>query len=239
MKTREFPMVILIGMILISQLFTSCLYGIRGNGKTIKSEREARNFHSIKISSGLYLILTQDTLEKVIVETDENLQNIIKTEVSDGVLKIYPKERIFNSSRSKIYVTVKHLAEVEASSGSDVNSTTMLNLQDLKVVASSGADIKLILSCSNLEADNSSGSDILLSGKTGKLIIESSSGSDVNADKMNSETCSVSASSGSDVKVSVSKKIEAHASSGSDIIVNGNPIERDINKSSGGSVTFK
>jgi hypothetical protein len=239
MKTKEFPLIKVIGLLLISQLFISCFYGIRGNGKIIKSEREVRNFHSIKISTGLDLILTQDTLEKVMVETDENLQKVIKTEVSDGVLRIYSTEPIFNASKSRIYVTVRNLTEVEASSGSDVNGTTMLNLQDLKVVASSGADIKLNLSCSKLEADNSSGSDISLSGKTGKLIIESSSGSDVNAEKLNSETCSVSASSGSDVKVSVSKKIDAHASSGSDITVNGNPIERDIEKSSGGGVTFK
>jgi hypothetical protein len=239
MKTKEFPLIKVISLLLISQLTISCFYGIRGNGKIIKSEREVRNFHSIKISTGLDLILTQDTLEKVMVETDENLQKVIKTEVSDGVLRIYSAEPIFNASRSRIYVTVRNLTEVEASSGSDVKGTTMLNLQDLKVVASSGADIKLNLSCSKLEADNSSGSDISLSGKTGKLIIESSSGSDVNAEKLNSETCSVSASSGSDVKVSVSKKIDAHASSGSDITVNGNPIERDIEKSSGGSVTFK
>jgi len=239
MKKREFPLIVIISLILISQLLSSCFYRIKGNGKIVKSERELRNFNSIKISNGLDLILTQDTLEKVFVEADENLQKIIKTEVSNSELRIYSTEPIFNSSGLKIYVTTKDLKKVEASSGSDVKSPSMLNLQDLKVTASSGADVTLTLSCSDLEAKNSSGSDISLSGKTGKLIIESSSGSDVNAEKMNSETCSVRASSGSDVKVSASKKIEAHASSGSDITVYGNPIERDIEKSSGGSVRFK
>jgi len=70
-------------------------------------------------------------------------------------------------------------------------------------------------------------------------MVQCSSGSDVNAEKLDSEICSVKASSGSDVKVSVSKRIEAHASSGSDIKVIGNPAERDIEKSSGGSVTFR
>ena len=239
MKKRKFPKIVIICLILVVQLLTSCLYGIKGNGKIIKSEREAKNFNSIKISNGLDLIITQDTLEKVLVETDENLQKIIKTVVSDNELRIYSTEPIFNASRSKIYVTMKNINKVEASSGSDVNSPSMLNLKDLKVAASSGSDIKLNLSCDNLDIETSSGSDISLSGKTGKLIIESSSGSDVKAGKPNSETCSVTASSGADAIVTVSRKIEAHASSGSDITVNGNPIERDIEKSSGGSVRFK
>lgn len=239
MKTRELPLILLISLILISPFINSCFCGIKGNGKTVKSEREVKNFNSIKISNGLDLIITQDTLEKVIVEADENLQKIIKTEVSNGELRIYSTEPILNASRLKVYVTMKNITEVEANSGSDVNSPSALKFQDFKVSATSGADVTLNLSCNNLEAKSSSGSDISLSGKTGKLIIESSSGSDMNAEKMSSDTCSVIASSGSDVEVTVLKKIKAHASSGSDIKVIGNPIEREIEKSSGGEVTFR
>jgi hypothetical protein len=239
MKKREFSLIVIICIIVISQLSASCIYGVKGTGKVVKSERDARNFNSIKVSSGLDLILAQDTTEKVSVEANENLQKIIKTDVSNGVLKIYTTEPIFQASRMKVYVTLKNITEVEASSGSDVNSASMLNLPDLKLVASSGSDVKLNLTCSNLDAKSSSGSDVSLSGKTEKLTIESSSGSDVNAEKFNSEDCTVTASSGSDIILSVSKKIKAHASSGSDITVNGNPLERDIEQSSGGSVKFK
>jgi hypothetical protein len=239
MKTRKFKAIVIIGLIMIPQLFTSCFWGIRGNGKIVKSQREAKNFNSIKISSGLDLILTQDTLEKVLVESDENLQKIIRTEVSGGELKIYTTQSIFNASRSKIHVNFKNLKEVHASSGSDVKCTSKLNFQDFKVEASSGADIDLSVSCTNLKVENSSGSDVSLSGNAIKLIVDSSSGSDVNAEKMESETCSADASSGSDVKISVSKRIQAHASSGADITVVGKPVERDIHESSGGDVRFR
>lgn len=239
MKTRKISAIAIIGFITISLCSVSCLFGIRGNGKIVKSEREVRNFNHIKISSGLDLIITQDTLEKVMVESDENLQKIIKTEVSGEVLKIYTTEPILNASRSKVYVNFKNLKEVNASSGSDVKGSSKLKLEDFKVRASSGADIDLSLSCTNLEVENSSGSDISLSGNTTKLIVDSSSGSDVRAEKMQSETCSASASSGSDVKISVSKRIEANASSGADIRVIGNPVEREIHKSSGGDVMFR
>ncbi len=239
MKTSKISAIVIVSTITISLLSFSCFYGIRGNGKVVKSEREVKNFTSIEISSGLDLILTQDTLEKVMVESDENLQDLIKTEISGGELKIYTSKPIIHTSSSKIYVTFKNLKEISASSGSDVKSSSKLNFEDFKVEASSGADIDLTLSCTNLEVENSSGSDISLSGNASKLNVDSSSGSDVNAGKLVSETCSASASSGSDIKISVSKRIEAHASSGADITVTGNPVEREIHKSSGGDVNFR
>lgn len=239
MKKRELSLIVIIAMILISQSFSSCIYGIRGNGKVVKSERQISNINSISVSSGIDLILAQDSLEKVLVEADENLQKILKTEISNGRLKIYSSEHIQNARAMKVYVTIKNISSLEASSGSDVKSGSMLNLTTLKLSASSGSDVKLALSCNDLQTESSSGSDISLSGKTGQLSVQSSSGSDVNAEKLNSETCSVRASSGSDVKVAVSKKINAHASSGADIRVIGNPVERDIEKSSGGSVTVR
>lgn len=239
MKTRNFSLIAAIVVIVVSQSFFSCLYGIRGNGKVVKSERQATNFKAITVSSGIDLILKQDSMEKVMVEADENLQKIIKTEVSNGKLKIYTAEHISWSSAMRVYVTLKSINSLGASSGADVKSESTLTLSTLKIDASSGADMKLALSCNELQAESSSGSDITISGKAAKLNIESSSGSDVKADKLISETCSVRASSGSDVRVSVSKRIEAHASSGADISVNGNPAERDIEKSSGGSVTVR
>jgi hypothetical protein len=239
MKTRKFSSILIITLIIISQSFFSCIYGVRGNGKVVKSERHVGTFKAISVSNGIDLFLNQDTLEKVSVEADENIQLIIKTEVLNNELKIYTREHISHAKAMKVYVTMKSITEVEASSGADVESTSSLDLTNFKVSASSGADIKLSLSCNDLKAESSSGSDISLSGKSGRLMVECSSGSDVNAEKLNSETCSVDASSGSDVKVSVSKKIEAHASSGADIKVTGNPKERDIEKSSGGSVTIR
>jgi hypothetical protein len=239
MKRIKFLPIALIALLLVSQSLLSCLYGVRGNGKVVKSERQVGHFNAISISNGLDLILSQDSVEKLSVEADENLQNMIKTEISGGELKIYTTGHISHASAMKIYLKMKSINSLEASSGADVRTASELSLASFKIAASSGADIKLALSCSDLQAESTSGSDLSLSGKTTKFTVQSSSGSDINAEKLISENCSVDASSGSDVKVSVSKKINAHASSGSDITVNGNPAERDIEKSSGGSVRFK
>ena len=62
-------------------ILTSCLYGIRGSKKVVRNERQVEHFSSISSSAGIEVILIQDSVAKVVVEADDNLQAIIKTEV--------------------------------------------------------------------------------------------------------------------------------------------------------------
>lgn len=217
----------------------SCIAYVRGNGKVVKEERTVSGFEAITVSNGIDVLLSQDTFEKVVVEADENIQKILKTEVKEGKLKIYLDESVYNASQMKVYVTLKHLKSLEGNSGSDVRSNGTINAETLKINASSGSDVKMEVKCNQLILDSSSGSDLTVSGTAQLLKASSSSGSDLNAAKMVADKGEVSASSGSDLDVTVTKEVKAHASSGSDVTVYGKPAIRDTNRSSGGDVRFR
>ena len=85
MKKKLIPVVGV--LLIITMLFASCLYGIKGSGKVVRSERQVANFTSVSASAGIEVILAQDSIVKVIVEADDNLQNNIKTEVLNDELK--------------------------------------------------------------------------------------------------------------------------------------------------------
>jgi hypothetical protein len=117
----------------------------------------------------------------------------------------------------KVYVTVKELNRIEASSGSDVRSENTITGESLVIEASSGSDVILDLVCKNISVNTSSGSDAKLTGKAKTLKAEASSGSDINARDLATSVCYANASSGSDITVNVSDELVARASSGSDI----------------------
>jgi hypothetical protein len=217
----------------------SCFAHVHGNGKVVKEERSISGFDAIAVSNGIDVLISQDTFEKVVVEADENIQKILKTELKEGKLKIYLDEGVNNASKMKVYVTLKQLKSLEGNSGADVRSASRINAESLKIHASSGSDVKMEVSCSQLFLDSSSGSDLTVSGSAQWLKASSSSGSDLNAAKLMAEKGEVSASSGSDLDVAVSKEIKAHASSGADVTVYGNPAIRDTNRSSGGDVSYR
>jgi len=237
MKKKLIPF--LVGSIVISLVFSSCFYGIRGNRNVVKSERQVEIFESISASAGIDVILTQDSVAKVVVEADDNLQENIKTEVSNGELKIYPEKQIRSCKAKRVCVSFKTVHAIDGSSGADIKSTSRLRLPILEISASSGANIDLAVEGDGLTAESSSGGVINLTGTVNNLSVDGSSGARIKAPDFQSKTCNAGASSGATIKISVSEKIIAKASSGGNISVNGNPKEREVEKSSGGSVSFK
>ena len=205
----------------------------------VKSERQVEMFESIKASAGIEVILSQDSVVKVVVEADDNLQEIIKTEVSNGTLKIFPEQPIRSCTAKRVYVTIKTIHSLEVSSGSEVKSQSELKMPSLGLSASSGAKVDLALAVDRLGVEASSGGNIGLSGSAENLDVDGSSGANINASGLQSKTCNAGASSGASLKIYVSEKIVAKTSSGGNVRVEGNPKDRNISKSSGGEVSFR
>jgi len=206
--------------------------------------RNLKDFNSIKVSTGIDLYLRMGETEEVKVVADDEIIDKIITEVNDETLNIYMKQNNGwnnwgTTKPRKVYVSVKELVELTASSGSDVNSESTLNGENLKVKASSGSDVNLDIHYKNFTLNTSSGSDAKISGKTKNFEAEASSGSDIKAQDLESVICKINVSSGSDAIVNVTEELYAKASSGGDVRYYGNPQIKDINESSGGDVTHK
>ncbi len=203
-------------------------------------------FNAIKASAGVDVYLSMGTSESVRVEGSERDLKDLVVETKGETLHIYYKSRsdwsIFQGSMrrsAKVYVQAVELQEVSASSGADIRSENTIRGEVLAVSASSGADIRLDIQVGDLSLESSSGSDIYLSGRALSVNAVASSGSDIKADKLSATVAMLTVSSGADIRMEVLQELKARASSGGDIKVSGNPGERDVEKSSGGSVAFR
>lgn len=237
MKTFKKLSILLIALILGSNIQAVAFSSEKTENRNLK------DFTSIKVSAGIDLYLRMGETEEVKVVADGDIIDKVITEVKNGTLNIYMKQNNNwnwgNTKTRKVYVSVKELVKLDASSGSDVNSENTLTGESLEVRASSGSDVNLDIYFKNFSVDTSSGSDARISGKTKNFEASASSGSDIKAQDLESVICKVSVSSGSDATVNVSDELYANASSGGDVRYYGNPQVKDINESSGGDVTHK
>ncbi|OEK05998.1 hypothetical protein A8C32_19400 [Flavivirga aquatica] len=236
---------IIIASILSLTLF-SCNFdinfnpGVKGNGNVVTEERTINEpFTSIKATEGLDVYLTQSENESINVEADENLQDIIITEVINGVLKIHTKQSIGKSVSQKVRISFNTISSITSTSGSDVYSTNTITVENLDIKSTSGSDMKLDVNTSLLNCKSTSGSDLRLSGKTLKLIAEATSGSNIKAADLKAESSQVKATSGADITVNTSKELTAKASSGGDIKYYGNPEKVNTNNNVSGSIKRK
>lgn len=212
--------------------------GIRGNGNVVTEERNVNEpFHTIRATEGIEVLLNQGDENHIVVEADENLQNLILTEIEDGVLKIHAKENIGRAESKKVTVYFKEISKILATSGSHVKSNNTISADNLEIKSSSGSSMTLQLDVNNVDCKTSSGSTLRISGDTQELIADASSGSTIKADDLTTDISHVKASSGSNITVNTSKELTAKASSGANVNYYGNPYKVNKNSSISGSIS--
>ncbi|GAA0871875.1 hypothetical protein GCM10009117_10210 [Gangjinia marincola] len=229
---------VLIGLI-FSVLLISCNFdlGVRGTGEVTRITQNVPTFNSIKASAGMNVFLTQGNDQKVVVEANENLHEIIDVYVKEEALIVTTKENISFADARDVYVTFTEINSITATSGSDVSANEPLRIQTLQLVSTSGADIKLTLNSQSISAKSTSGADIVLKGKTDKIDATSTSGADINAKELIAKHANTTATSGADIVVHATETMQGTANSGGDIRYVGNPVKLNIKDGVSGSVS--
>lgn len=217
---------------------TSCMFdGVKGDGYVVsKSRKISDDFVRINASRGLDVYITKSKKISLEVEADENLHELIETQVKNGTLYITASKNIYSASAKKIHLSVNHINAIQVNSGAEVYSENTFSTDKLVINASSGAHARMDLKVDELTCESSSGSEIRVTGETNFLNASSSSGSDIDAYELKAKNCKAEASSGSDIHVHVTESFEGSASSGADIQYKGSPEEVNKNDNSGGKV---
>ncbi|CAM4330208.1 Putative auto-transporter adhesin, head GIN domain [Pedobacter westerhofensis] len=207
----------------------------------VSREIALKDFSEIHVTTGIELIITQGAAEHAKIVADDALIDAIVVEQSGNSVNI--KWELIKSTRkrwlnrtAKVFISYQNLNLIEATEGNSVKTENTLKSNILSILVTSGAIVTAGIDCPELQMRTNSGASALLNGNVGKLKLESSSGSRVNAVEMTSGYASVTASSGADVKISVSKELQATASSGGNIRYKGNPVVENSAGSKSGNV---
>ncbi|MBT8280002.1 MAG: DUF2807 domain-containing protein [Muriicola sp.] len=227
--------------VLMALFLSSCAFdmnfgqGKKGNGIVAKETREVyEDFTEVSASEGLDVFVTQADNFSIEVEADENIIELIGTDIKNGKLRIHAVENIGRATK-RIHVSLPEVTGLYASSGADLITQNTIRANKIGLDASSGADIKAAIVADEVEADTSSGADIRIEGEAELLRADASSGANISAKDFAVRVCYADASSGSDIDINVSESLIADVSSGADISYSGNPtVEK--NKSYSGSV---
>jgi hypothetical protein len=239
MKTNLSKLTIIV---VTTVLFSSCaidmLNRVTGNKNVVTQDRKINDdFTSIKVSTGLDLYITQSNNVSLRVEADENLHDIIITEIKNGVLKVYSEKNIWKAKARKVYVSVKDLEELSATSGSDIYTENTLRVSNLNVMTTSGADARITVNAENITTSSTSGSDIKIMGTTVNHTASATSGSSINSFGLKSQNVIAKVTSGANIDVYALESIDAVATSGGDIDYKGNPRQVNKKSTSGGSIS--
>lgn len=203
-------------------------------------KREASGFTAIEVSGGIDLFLSQGNEAVAVSASETQYRDRIKTEVKNGVLKIWYEHQKGNitidwgNRKMKAYVSYKDLGRLNGSGGSDISVEGTIKAGKFELHISGGADFEGKVDIGDMSVDATGGSDVKISGAVKNLDVEVSGGSDLKGYELTADVCNLRASGGSDVYITVNKELSANASGGSDIFYKGSGTVKEM-KSSGSS----
>lgn len=220
------------------------------------AERSLEPFTRVSSQEGIDVVLTKGSKESAKIDADGIDIEDVLTEVSGGTLKVHLDGDNHRNVDVKVYVTYVELSGLKASSASSIkvrekvvakgdfdiqcssaaDIEVELSADELEVDVSSSGDVDLVVTVNRLEMEVSSAGDIEIKGTAKSVDANASSSGDIDGYDLTCDDADLRASSGSSIKLTINKKLDARASSGASIRYEGNPTYVNGDSSSGGSV---
>ncbi len=213
----------------------------------IKSETRLLNsFKKIEINDLFNIYLVNDSIEKIEIETNENILNNVLTNVEDSVLVLnnttkcrFLKE---NNKFPNLTIHIKYLNFIEINEACNIYTidTLKINRFLIRNIGNIGfADLNIETNHFFFELWETSTGKYFIKGKTTYFTTTSYGNSYIFADNFFSKYTSVKSNSTGDYYLNCTEKIVGEIKSSGDVFLFGNPITININEESSGKLILK
>ena len=201
-----------------------------------KETRNLSSFSELSVSEAIKVELVKGSSEKAEVEvTGTDAKNVL-TEVSGDRLKIHMASGNWKNVNAFVRLTYKDLEEIDVSSAAYVSTESTISSDRMEMDVSSAGKADLIFNVGQMEVDVSSAGNLRAEGEVDEIEVDVSSAGSMSAYDLECKNADLAASSAGSIKITVTEKIDARASSGGSIRYKGNPEKERVSSSAGGSV---
>ncbi len=194
------------------------------------------DFHNLKTYRGLQVELIKSDDPKVIIDGNRSSEVTVKNK--NGTLKISMSiTHTFSADDVMVYLYYKdEIALIDANEGSHIFSDEVFKQGKITIKAQEAGRIKLELDTDQLDVSVITGGEVKLKGVSKNQNIKSNTGGIYKGERLETETTTVSANTGGLANVTASKLIDASASTGGIISIDGEAEEVKKSESLGGYV---
>jgi hypothetical protein len=177
---------------------------ITGSGRLVSQTRVVGTFSGIQVTNFAKVFITQDTLESLRIEVDDNIMDRVNTSVAGGILSVGLKDGSYNGVTVNVYASMKTIKRLESMGAADFSNTVPI-VTDTIVCRIIGAGTITLTGSAVYEA-----AEIVGAGTIKNFGLSTS-------------RCSASISGTGNIEVNVSGQLDALITGTGAIIYDGNP----------------
>ncbi len=190
--------------------------GIKGSGDLVTEEREVGSFTRIESKGSADIIVTIGEKVSVKVTLDDNLIDLIETEVRGKTLRIDHEENYRSRHGCKIEITVPELEQVHLRGSGDI--------------------LVERLKAEFFEFKLAGSGSLIAEGTTDELELNLSGSGDIDTRELIAQEAYVSLSGSGEVKVYAEESFDGSLAGSGDIAIYGNPSDFSKSVSGSGSI---
>ena len=233
----------LVLFILLATLFIlpSCTYSegkvTRGEGEVITSTFPLSDFDEIDLQGAFNVTLLQGSPLQAVIETDENLMDLLLVEVRGKTLYVSTtRDVVLKPTKMNLTISYPALRQITVGGACKIHSEEVVQSEDLHFDISGAAEIDLAIVADALHTQLAGAGSITFEGKAIEHYIDLAGASSLSAKDLLTEVTEIDLSGAGSANVYASQKLKASLSGVGFIKYYGNPLETDINKSGLGSI---
>ena len=226
-------------------MFLSCSTGedsgIKGEGSVVSVVKSVESFNRLKIEGVFNVFLNQDKTEKVRIEAEQNIIDLIKVHNDGKTLIIdYDSKHSINKSQDvDLYITIADLKELDLEIVGNVKTKNSLDLSKFLLTNNSVGDIDFSLLSKKFTVINNSVGDVNLFGLVEKFTLNNNSVGNVDAFPLTAEKVIIENNSVGNISINATYSVEIENNGVGNITFKGNPEKRSIENNALGTVEEK
>lgn len=212
-------------LISLSSCIKEPLWGISGKGSNVTETVSFQSFSKIDLGFDADILYTQDSIYKIEISAQSNIQQVIVTEVSKGVLIFRASKRLLHHNPIQIVIHSPDIKGFFVSGSGNVYAQNPVNTSsiDLNVSGSGGISIP-VLNADNILTEISGSGKIRIDGGVSKNQHMNISGSgSIDAVNMKSSKGEIDVSGAGDVKIWVTDQLDVTISVSGKVSYSGTP----------------
>lgn len=198
---------------------------VKGSGKIEKQERPVKDFSKINLIGSGTLILQQGETPALTIETDNNLFEYIRSDVSADVLYIETlKSMSLSPSKGLIYlVTVKDLENVKISGAAVLRTLGEIESKDLAIDLSGAGTVNMNVNADVLNVKISGSGDAIFKGEADKAVIAVSGAGSFKGFELSAADANVTLSGVGNAEINASESLDVEISGVGSVLYKGAP----------------
>jgi len=208
----------------------------RGNGPTINKELVLPTFHSVILDISAEVILKQGDAQKVVVEGQENIIDLIELNVSNNTWRIdFDRTCVSNYNDLTIYITLPEIKRLEINGSGDIISDSVLKSNEISLVVDGSGDMDIAAEVTRINALIDGSGDIFLQGVADEVDFVIRGSGNINAFNLNALRADTEIRGSGSVETTVQNFLSVDIDGSGSVYYKGNP-EKNIRVDGSGKV---